>query len=51
MHPFTPQPRQPTNNNGATKRVVFGSERDLGMVLTSDDPLDQLWLRVDSNGE
>lgn len=49
MHPFTPQPRQLAN--AATKQVVFGSDRDLGMVLTSDDPLDQLRLRIDADGD
>lgn len=33
------------------KIVVFGDDRDHGLVLGSDDPLDQLWLRVDKDGD
>ena len=34
-----------------TMQVVFGRERDLGIRLGSDDPLDQLWLEVDADGD
>lgn len=30
---------------------VFGSGRDLGLVLGSDDPLDQLWMRLDADAD
>ena len=31
-------------------KIVFGRERELGIRLGSDDPLDQLWLDVDADG-
>ena len=33
------------------KEVVFGNPRELGLVLGSDDPLDQLWLKLDADGD
>jgi hypothetical protein len=48
MHTHTPQPRRQPD---PTKHVVFGSGRDLGLVLTSDDPLDKLWLQIDADGD
>ena len=33
------------------KKVVFGADRSLGLRLGSDDPLDQLWLEVDQDGD
>ena len=33
------------------KKVVFGADRSLGLRLGSDDPLDQLWLQVDQDGD
>ena len=33
------------------KTVVFGQPRDLGLVLNSDDPLDQLWGKIDADGD
>ena len=35
----------------ASKKVVFGKPRDLDLRLSSDDPLDQLWLKVDADGD
>ena len=34
-----------------TMKIVFGRERELGIRLGSDDPLDQLWLEVDADGD
>jgi Ca2+-binding EF-hand superfamily protein len=34
-----------------SKKVVFGANRSLGLRLGSDDPLDQLWLKVDQDGD
>ena len=34
-----------------TMKIVFGRERELGIRLGSDDPLDQLWLKVDADGD
>jgi hypothetical protein len=42
----TPQPKQTAAN---VKRVVFGTDRPLGLVLGSNDPLDRLWLELDSD--
>ena len=38
---------------GAERSLMraFGQDRDLGLVLGSDDPLDQLWLQVDADGD
>jgi Ca2+-binding EF-hand superfamily protein len=52
----TPRPAEPVVA-GATPGVersltrVFGQDRDLGLRLGSDDPLDQLWLQVDADGD
>ena len=34
-----------------TMEVVFGQARGLGIVFGSSDPLDQLWLEVDTDGD
>jgi hypothetical protein len=51
--PPAPAPASPAPlRKPATKKtVVFGSDKDLGIVLTSDDPLDQLWLEIDKDGD
>lgn len=46
-----PTPRRLAPHDGQKMTLVFGGERDLGLVLGSDDPLDQLWLRLDTDGD
>ena len=46
-----PETPQPVQQSPGTKTVVFGSDRDLGLVLGSDDALDRLWLDVDRDGD
>ena len=47
-----PEPEPEASPNAErSKTVVFGQEGSLGLVLGSDDPLDQIWLAVDADGD
>ena len=44
----TPKARKPAMR---TMTLIFGKNEELGLVLGSEDPLDQMWLQIDKDGD